>query len=103
MQSVDVPLIGQWLSGAASFRNPTSYINIIIAFLPSRSATTTIMPYSEDVLLELASYLSTKSYVFICPTPESQERVVTKRRKDAKTRYCENLTDFFGWSLSASV
>jgi len=60
------------------------------------------MPQIRDTLLELAAFLEQSDYAFICPTPESQERVMTKRKRHPKTRYSESLQDVFGWSLDAS-
>lgn len=61
------------------------------------------MTSTRAELLELTSYLARRDYVFICPTPESQERVVTKRTNDSSARYSINLEDFFGWSLPAEM
>jgi len=60
------------------------------------------MPQDHGVLLELAAFLGKNDYAFVCPTPESQERVVAKRKRQSKTRYSESLQDVFGWSLEAS-
>ncbi|KAK5154983.1 hypothetical protein LTR04_005884 [Oleoguttula sp. CCFEE 6159] len=51
--------------------------------------------------LSLASYLADRNYTFVCPTPESQTRVVDKRSTSATTRWSASLEDFFGWSLPA--
>ena len=56
---------------------------------------------SEAAFLALAAYLKQQDYAFICPTPESQQRVVSKRNQDPEKRKVANLEDFFGWSLAA--
>ena len=60
------------------------------------------MPQDREILLDLAAFLGRKDYAFVCPTPESQERVVAKRKRQSKTRYSESLQDVFGWSLDTS-
>lgn len=56
---------------------------------------------SEAAILALAAYLKQQNYTFICPTPESQQRVVAKRNEDPENRKVANLEDFYGWSLAA--
>ncbi|KAA8625315.1 HemK Methylase of polypeptide chain release factors [Pyrenophora tritici-repentis] len=47
----------------------------------------------------LASHLSEANYHFICPSPETQGRIVSKRRSNASTEDAQNAHDFFGWNL----
>lgn len=59
------------------------------------------MPANTDAaFLALADFLRQRDYTFICPTPESQDRVVSKRVRDRDARHVATLEDFFGWSLS---
>lgn len=48
-----------------------------------------------DALLLLLAKLKAKSYTFICPSPESQLRVI----EGCKDRHADTLEDVFGWSL----
>lgn len=50
----------------------------------------------------LTRYLGEKKYTFICPSPESQGRVVQKRSSHASTADAKSIQDFFGWSLPCS-
>jgi hypothetical protein len=50
----------------------------------------------------LTRYLSEKRYAFLCPSPETQGRVVQKRSADVSTADAKNVRDFFGWSLACS-
>jgi hypothetical protein len=50
----------------------------------------------------LANYLHEANYSFVCPSPESQGRVVRKRCENTSTVDAKNVHDFFGWSLSCS-
>lgn len=56
---------------------------------------------TEAAFLALAAYLKQQNYSFICPTPESQQRVLAKRNQDPEKRKVANLEDFYGWSLAA--
>lgn len=53
----------------------------------------------ETALVSLTAFLAQHDYTFICPTPESQARVVRKRLSKAATSRSTTLEDFFGWSL----
>jgi hypothetical protein len=50
----------------------------------------------------LTRYLGEKKYSFVCPSPETQGRVVNKRTSDVSTADARNVQDFFGWSLPCS-
>jgi hypothetical protein len=50
----------------------------------------------------LTRHLGGANYAFVCPSPETQARVVRKRSSDASTADAKNLEDFFGWSLPCS-
>ncbi|KAK4998328.1 hypothetical protein LTR66_002416 [Elasticomyces elasticus] len=51
----------------------------------------------QTAFLALAAHLAQQGYTFVCPTPESQARVVQQRSGE----HCTTLADFFGWSLPA--
>lgn len=55
--------------------------------------------FEESAFLSLTAFLAQHDYTFICPTPESQARVVRKRLSQAATSHSTTLEDFFGWSL----
>jgi hypothetical protein len=48
----------------------------------------------------LTKHLSEVGYAFVCPSPETQGRVVKKRYSKKSTVDAKNVADFFGWSLS---
>jgi hypothetical protein len=50
----------------------------------------------------LTKHLAEQKYVFVCPSPETQGRVVQKRRSDVSTEDAQNAVDFFGWNLSCT-
>ncbi|KAL6703280.1 hypothetical protein ACN47E_010068 [Coniothyrium glycines] len=50
----------------------------------------------------LNKYLADAKYAFVCPSPETQSRVVQKRSADASIADARNATEFFGWSLPCS-
>jgi hypothetical protein len=50
----------------------------------------------------LTKFLGEKKYTFICPSPETQGRVVKKRSSDTSTADAKTVQDFFGWSLPCS-
>jgi methylase of polypeptide subunit release factors len=50
----------------------------------------------------LTQHLAKSNYTFVCPSPETQGRVVKKRGSDASTSDAKKATDFFGWSLPCS-
>ncbi|KAH7093420.1 S-adenosyl-L-methionine-dependent methyltransferase [Paraphoma chrysanthemicola] len=52
--------------------------------------------------LALTEHLAKQRYSFVCPSPETQGRVVQKRISDASTAEAKNATDFFGWNLPCS-
>ncbi|KAL1791834.1 hypothetical protein ACET3X_009585 [Alternaria dauci] len=47
----------------------------------------------------LTKHLTKENYVFVCPSPETQARVLNKRRSDVSTEDAQNAHDFFGWNL----
>ena len=47
----------------------------------------------------LTDHLAKEKYVFVCPSPETQGRVVNKRRSNVSTEDAKNAYDFFGWNL----
>lgn len=47
----------------------------------------------------LTKHLAKEKYVFVCPSPETQARVVNKRRSNVSTEDAQNAYDFFGWNL----
>jgi hypothetical protein len=55
-----------------------------------------------DAYQALTNYLGKKRYTFVCPSPETQGRVVRKRSSVASTADAKNMHDFFGWSLPCS-
>jgi len=50
----------------------------------------------------LTKYLDEKKYTFVCPSPETQGRVVQKRSSHKSTADAKSIQDFFGWSLPCS-
>jgi hypothetical protein len=50
----------------------------------------------------LRQHLAKQKYVFVCPSPETQGRVVQKRKSDVSTEDAQNAVDFFGWNLSCT-
>jgi len=50
----------------------------------------------------LIEILAKQQYTFICPTPETQARVVNKRQSEVLTKNAKTAQDFFGWSLPCS-
>lgn len=50
----------------------------------------------------LTKHLAKQNYVFVCPSPETQGRVVEKRRSNVATEDAQNAYDFFGWNLSCT-
>jgi hypothetical protein len=50
----------------------------------------------------LTKHLAKESYVFVCPSPETQGRVVQKRKSEVSTEDAQNAVDFFGWNLSCT-
>jgi hypothetical protein len=50
----------------------------------------------------LIEHLTRAKYSFVCPSPETQERVVSKRTSNKSTANAKNVQDFFGWSLTCS-
>ncbi|KAH4257146.1 hypothetical protein HBI56_128930 [Parastagonospora nodorum] len=50
----------------------------------------------------LTKYLGEQKYTFVCPSPETQGRVVQKRSSHASTADAKSIHDFFGWSLPCS-
>jgi len=50
----------------------------------------------------LTKHLAKANYAFVCPSPETQGRVVRKRSSDVATADAKNAADFFGWSLPCS-
>ncbi|KAH9865446.1 hypothetical protein J1614_009030, partial [Plenodomus biglobosus] len=50
----------------------------------------------------LATHLAKDGYSFVCPSPETQGRVVQKRSADVLTRDAKTAVDFFGWNLPCS-
>lgn len=50
----------------------------------------------------LVEFLGEAKYSFICPSPESQGRVVRNRSSDLSTADAQSLQDFWGWSLPCS-
>jgi hypothetical protein len=50
----------------------------------------------------LTRYFGEKKYTFVCPSPETQGRVVQKRSSHASTADAKSIQDFFGWSLPCS-
>lgn len=47
----------------------------------------------------LTKHLANAQYSFVCPSPETQGRVVARRKSSASTSDARNATDFFGWNL----
>jgi hypothetical protein len=47
----------------------------------------------------LTQHLAKAKYVFVCPSPETQGKVVQKRRSNVSTEDAQNAHDFFGWNL----
>ncbi|KAG9186967.1 hypothetical protein G6011_10075 [Alternaria panax] len=47
----------------------------------------------------LTKHLAKEKYVFVCPSPETQGRVVSKRRTHVSAEDAQNGYDFFGWNL----
>lgn len=60
------------------------------------------MTESTAVYQALTKHLAEANYVFICPSPETQDRVVQKRRSNSSTEDAKSLEDFFGWNLQCS-
>ncbi len=58
-----------------------------------------ILSSEETAFSSLTAFLVQHDYTFICPTPESQARVVRKRLSKPATSCSTTLEDFFGWSL----
>ncbi|RMZ68883.1 modification methylase [Pyrenophora seminiperda CCB06] len=50
----------------------------------------------------LIKHLSKSKYHFVCPSPETQGRVVNKRRSNISTEDAQNAYDFFGWNLACT-
>lgn len=50
----------------------------------------------------LTRHLAQAGYTFVCPSPETQARVVKKRSAHACTREAKTAQDFFGWNLPCS-
>ncbi|KAF2661034.1 S-adenosyl-L-methionine-dependent methyltransferase [Lophiostoma macrostomum CBS 122681] len=60
------------------------------------------MSSEKQPYLALVKHLGSSQYTFICPSPETQGRVVEKRKASRKTEDAKTAEDFFGWNLSAS-
>lgn len=50
----------------------------------------------------LVTHLAKDGYSFVCPSPETQGRVVQKRSADVLTQDAKTAVDFFGWNLPCS-
>lgn len=50
----------------------------------------------------LTRHLAKSNYVFVCPSPETQGRVVQKRHSNVSTDDAQTASDFFGWNLSCA-
>ncbi|KAF2856053.1 S-adenosyl-L-methionine-dependent methyltransferase [Plenodomus tracheiphilus IPT5] len=50
----------------------------------------------------LTEHLAEGGYAFVCPSPETQGRVVKKRVSEVSTRDAKTAQDFFGWNLSCT-
>ncbi|KAF2685950.1 S-adenosyl-L-methionine-dependent methyltransferase [Lentithecium fluviatile CBS 122367] len=53
----------------------------------------------SSVYQALVQHLADAQYVFVCPAPETQARVMRKRGSDASTEDARTAEDFFGWNL----
>ncbi|KAI4912456.1 hypothetical protein J4E90_005860 [Alternaria incomplexa] len=60
------------------------------------------MPETTIAYQALTKHLAKQKYVFVCPSPETQGRVVEKRRSNVATEDAQNAYDFFGWNLSCT-
>ncbi|KAF2024496.1 S-adenosyl-L-methionine-dependent methyltransferase [Setomelanomma holmii] len=60
------------------------------------------MSDSAPIYQALTAHLAEWKYSFVCPSPETQGRVVQKRSADESTADAKTATDFFGWSLPCS-
>ncbi|KAF2450172.1 S-adenosyl-L-methionine-dependent methyltransferase [Karstenula rhodostoma CBS 690.94] len=47
----------------------------------------------------LVEHLAKVKYAFVCPSPETQGRVVEKRTSTPSSAEAKNAQDFFGWNL----
>ncbi|KAI8936479.1 hypothetical protein NX059_006884 [Plenodomus lindquistii] len=50
----------------------------------------------------LTKHLAEGGYSFVCPSPETQGRVVNRRLSTASALHANNAHDFFGWNLPCS-
>ncbi len=62
---------------------------------PSPSFVPRPVPAPNEALLSLGRWLSSQSYRFVCPTPDSHSRVLER----APERQAQSLEDVFGWNL----
>lgn len=60
------------------------------------------MSGAERAFQELTKHLTHERYIFVCPSPETQGRVVEKRKSNASTTEANNIADVFGWNLPIS-
>ncbi|PVI05657.1 S-adenosyl-L-methionine-dependent methyltransferase, partial [Periconia macrospinosa] len=60
------------------------------------------MSDTEHAFQELTKHLAHEGYIFVCPSPETQGRVVEKRKSNTSTADANNAADVFGWNLSIS-
>lgn len=60
------------------------------------------MSDAEHAFQDLTKYLTHNGYTFVCPSPETQGRVVEKRKSNASTAEANNVADVFGWNLPIS-
>ena len=51
---------------------------------------------------ELTKHLAESNYAFVCPSPETQARVVRKKESDCSTQRAQSAEDIFGWNLAAT-
>ncbi|KAF9729259.1 hypothetical protein PMIN06_000160 [Paraphaeosphaeria minitans] len=47
----------------------------------------------------LVEHLAKVKYAFVCPSPETQGRVIEKRNSASSSAEAKNAQDFFGWNL----
>lgn len=57
------------------------------------------MAEDSDAYAALVEYLARVKYAFVCPSPETQGRVVERRASVRESAQAKNAQDFFGWNL----
>jgi hypothetical protein len=58
-----------------------------------------MMSETEAPFKALIEHLVKAQYSFVCPSPETQTRVVHKRTSNALTKNAKTAEDVFGWNL----